>query len=151
MPDVTTREATAADRDRVVALWHDCGLTRPWNDPVADFDRAVDGPTSAVLVRETAGDVVDVVASAMVGYDGHRGWVYYVSVDPNHRGGGHGAGIMAAAEDWLRALGAPKLQLMVRADNGIAAGFYEAIGYEPGQSQFFATWLQPNRAVDPPQ
>jgi ribosomal protein S18 acetylase RimI-like enzyme len=147
MADVTTREATAAHCDRVVALWQTCGLTRPWNDPVADFDRAVSGPTSAVLVREVAEHLV---ASAMVGYDGHRGWVYYVSVDPDHRGRGHGAGIMAAAEEWLRRLGAPKLQLMVRAENTVAAGFYEAIGYEPGQSQFFATWLKPKPPADPP-
>ena len=129
MPDVTTREATAADRDRVVALWHDCGLTRPWNDPVADFDRAVDGPTSAVLVRETAGDVVDVVASAMVGYDGHRGWVNYLAVHPNLRRQGLASQLMTHLEAELTAAGCPKLSLQIREGNEAVVGFYQALGY----------------------
>lgn len=139
MPDdMVLREATPADRDAVVALWEACGLTRPWNDPVADFDRAVSSPTSTVLVRLVADRIV---ASAMVGYDGHRGWVYYVSVDPAQRDAGHGATLMQVAEQWLRERGAPKLQLMVRAENAAAHGFYEALGYEPGHSAMFSKWL----------
>lgn len=132
------REATTADREAVIALWRACGLTRPWNDPVTDFDRAVDGPTSAVLVHEVDGRLA---ASAMVGFDGHRGWVYYVAVDPAVRGKGHGGAVMGAAEAWLRAVGAPKLQLMVRDENDVATGFYEAIGYETGGSSLWAKWL----------
>lgn len=114
------REATTADRAATVALWESCGLTRPWNDPHADFDRArADG--AVLLADEGAGSI-------MVGYDGHRGWVYYLAVDPARRRAGLGRALMAAAEDWLRARGCPKLQLMLRADNGIALGFYAALG-----------------------
>jgi ribosomal protein S18 acetylase RimI-like enzyme len=67
----------------------------------------------------------------MVGHDGHRGWVYYVAVREDARGLGYGTTIMRAAEDWLRQRGVPKVQLMVRGDNAGAAGFYEALGYEP--------------------
>ena len=66
----------------------------------------------------------------MVGYDGHRGWVYYLAVDLAHRRAGLGRRMMAAAEAWLRERGAPKIQLMVREDNEAAIGFYEAIGLE---------------------
>jgi ribosomal protein S18 acetylase RimI-like enzyme len=120
-------EAAATDADEVIALWRACGLTRPWNDPSADFARAVAGPTSAVLVmREDDG----LAASVMVGCDGHRGWVYYLAVAPERRRSGLGRAMMDSADSWLRARGAPKLQLMVRDDNDEALRFYEALGLE---------------------
>jgi ribosomal protein S18 acetylase RimI-like enzyme len=116
------RIAVAQDREAVVALWEACGLTRPWNDPRADFDRALE--RGAVLVAGACAGTV------MVGDDGHRGWIYYCAVDPAARGRGLGRALVAAAEDWLRARGCPKLQLMVRADNRAALGFYAALGLE---------------------
>ena len=120
-------EACPTDAREVIALWEACGLTRPWNDPAADFARAVAGPASAVLVLRE-GEAL--LASVMVGHDGHRGWVYYLAVAPERRRAGLGRRMMAAAEAWLRARGAPKLQLMVREDNAAALGFYEALGLE---------------------
>nr|WP_315382154.1 GNAT family acetyltransferase [uncultured Sphingomonas sp.] len=120
-------EAGAADRDAVIALWHAAGLTRPWNDPAADFDRAVNGAGSAILLLR---DGAALIGTAMVGEDGHRGWVYYLAVAESARGQGHGRALMAAAEAWLRARGCPKLQLMVRAGNDAAIGFYRALGLE---------------------
>ncbi|GAA0746394.1 GNAT family acetyltransferase [Sphingomonas sp. ABOLD] len=121
------REASVGDRDDVIALWQAAGLTRPWNDPVADFDRAVQGATSAILLLRD-GDAL--LGTAMVGEDGHRGWVYYLAVAESARGQGHGRALMAAAEAWLRARGCPKLQLMVREGNDAAIGFYRAVGLE---------------------
>jgi ribosomal protein S18 acetylase RimI-like enzyme len=118
--------ASADDKAAVVALWHACGLTRPWNDPEADFALAQGGGASTVLVAREEG----IVGSVMVGFDGHRGWVYYLAVSPEQRRTGLGRALMAAAEDWLRARGAPKLQLMVREDNAAALDFYEALGLE---------------------
>ncbi|WP_448661765.1 GNAT family acetyltransferase [Sphingomonas sp. CJ20] len=119
--------ATPHDAGAVIALWEACGLTRPWNDPAADFALALRGPRSTVLVaRGEAG----IDGSVMVGFDGHRGWVYYVAVHPDRRRAGLGRALMAAAEDWLRAEGAPKLQLMVREGNDAAIGFYTALGLE---------------------
>ena len=120
-------EAGAGDASRVIALWRRCGLTRPWNDPEQDFRRAVEAPASAILLLE-APEVL--AAAVMVGFDGHRGWVYYLAVDPEQRRQGIGRQMMAAAEDWLRVCGAPKIQLMVREDNADAIGFYEALGLE---------------------
>ncbi|MES2442459.1 MAG: GNAT family acetyltransferase [Pseudomonadota bacterium] len=119
--------ASADDAGAVAALWRDCGLTRPWNDPEDDFALAVAGATSAVLlVRGGEG----LAGSVMVGFDGHRGWVYYLAVAPGQRRAGLGRTLMAAAADWLRARGAPKIQLMVREDNDAALGFYQALGLE---------------------
>jgi ribosomal protein S18 acetylase RimI-like enzyme len=129
----------------VAALWERCGLVRPWNDPSADIALARRGPNSTLLIGREADRVV---ASVMVGHDGHRGWVYYVSVDPEHRGEGHGRAIMTAAEDWLRLRGIQKLQLMVRGDNEKVHAFYESIGYYDQKRVTFAKWLD-GRAPTP--
>jgi ribosomal protein S18 acetylase RimI-like enzyme len=127
-----------ADVTSVVSLWERCCLTRPWNDPVADIALARKGPNSTILLgREDE----KVVASAMVGHDGHRGWVYYVATDPDRRGQGLGRAIMNAAEDWLRQAGIAKLQLLVRQDNAKASAFYETIGYDEAAVTVFAKWL----------
>jgi ribosomal protein S18 acetylase RimI-like enzyme len=109
-----------------VALWHDAGLTRPWNDPDADLRRALDGSSSTVLAGL---DADRLVATAMVGHDGHRGWVYYLAVRADAHGRGYGRALMRACEDWLRERGVPKVNLMVRGDNAAARGFYAALGY----------------------
>lgn len=124
---VGIRAATAADREATVALWEAAGLTRPWNDPRGDFDLALATATSAILLAE---DDTAIVGSVMVGFDGHRGWVYYLASAPDRRGQGIGRTLMTAAEDWLKALGSPKIQLMVRGDNAVARGFYDALGYD---------------------
>jgi len=115
------------DVPALAALWEVCGLTRPWNDPASDARLAIEGATSAILgLRD--GDAL--IASVMVGFDGHRGWVYYLAVAPDRRREGLGRLLMVAAEAWLRDRGAPKLQLMVRSNNADALGFYEALGLE---------------------
>ncbi len=122
------RVAEGEDAEAVIALWQECGLTRPWNDPAQDFARAVGSESSTVLVAESDGGLM---GSVMVGDDGHRGWVYYLAVAEGARRTGLGRKLMAAAEDWLRARGCPKIQLMVRDGNAEALGFYAALGLEP--------------------
>lgn len=119
-------ELTEAMADRVVDLWHDAELVRPWNDPVSDLRRALDGPASSVL-----GAFIDaeLVGTAMVGHDGHRGWVYYVAVSPDRQRQGIGTALMGAAERWLTDRGIPKLNLMVRTDNDRVSHFYRQLGY----------------------
>ena len=127
MTDATITDLADSEIEAAVALWEACGLTRPWNDPHADARLALAGATSTILAMRDGGRLV---ATTMVGADGHRGWVYYLAVDPERRGRRLGKAMMRAAESWVRARGLPKLQLMVRADNAAAIGFYEAIGYK---------------------
>jgi ribosomal protein S18 acetylase RimI-like enzyme len=134
-----------ADVATVIALWQACGLTRPWNDPASDIALARRRPNSTVLIGR---DNDAIVATAMVGHDGHRGWVYYVATDPNLRAKGYGRAIMNAAEDWLRAAGVPKLQLLVRPENSGVAAFYKSIGFGEQQILFFSKWLD---GRDPPR
>lgn len=126
IPVVRIYELTEAMADRVVDLWHDAELVRPWNDPVSDLRRALDGPASSVL-----GAFIDaeLVGTAMVGHDGHRGWVYYVAVSPDRQRQGIGTALMGAAERWLADRGIPKLNLMVRTDNDRVSHFYRQLGY----------------------
>ncbi|NML06398.1 GNAT family acetyltransferase [Sphingomonas sp. G-3-2-10] len=122
-----TGAASVDDADAVIALWRACGLTRPWNDPASDYALAMATATSTVLV---ARDGNAIAASVMVGFDGHRGWVYYLAVAPERQREGLGRTMMTAAEGWLRERGVPKIQLMVREDNDAALGFYAALGLE---------------------
>ena len=124
----------------VIALWQRCGSTRPWNDPAGDIALARKETNATVLLGRNDGALV---ASVLVGHDGHRGWVYYVTVDPNHRFKGYGRAIMTSAEDWLRARGVEKLQLMVRGDNAKAHAFYESLGYFEQER-----WSSPNGSTD---
>ena len=137
---MTIREATEADRDAAVALWRAAGLVVDYNPPDADFDRALEQPQSAVLLGEIDGRLA---ASCMVGDDGHRGWVYYVSVDPNARAKGLGREIMDAGAAWLKARGLRKAMLMVRPTNSQVIGFYNSIGWAEEPRAMFANWMQP--------
>lgn len=135
---LSVRQASAGDRDAVVALWSKCGLTVPYNDPAADFDFANGKPNSTVLVGSVAGRMV---AAVMVGHDGHRGWLYYVAVDPDQRRRGLGGAIVAAAEGWLRQRGVPKVMLLIRETNTQVADFYGEIGYEAAPRLVMQKWL----------
>jgi len=135
------RNFREADRVALMALWEACALTRPWNDPNADLDWAVTSRDAAVLIG-TWNDAV--IASIMVGHDGHRGWVYYLAVSPDRQARGHGREMMAEAELWLTARGAPKVQLMVRDGNAPGTDFCTALGHERQDVTVFGKWLTPS-------
>ena len=125
------REIQDGDVAQVVALWNAAGVSRPWNDPDVDIAFARRSPHSTILVltRQTR-----VIATAMIGEDGHRGWVYYVATLPELQGQGIGRRIMVAAENWLQQRGVWKVQLLVRADNTSVVEFYEHLGYRDTQT-----------------
>jgi ribosomal protein S18 acetylase RimI-like enzyme len=131
-------ELEGADVASAAALWTETGLTRQWNDPEADFHRALSGLTSSVLGLKH--DNV-LVGSVMVGHDGHRGWMYYLAVPRDHQGKGIGSELIRTAEVWLRAMGAVKVQLMVRSHNDSLSSFYENAGYEVNDVQVLSRWL----------
>jgi ribosomal protein S18 acetylase RimI-like enzyme len=135
---LTVKPLEDGDISEVVALWDRCGSTREWNDPAGDIALARKEANAAVLVGRSGGAVV---ASVLVGHDGHRGWVYYVTVDPGQRLKGYGRMIITSAENWLRARGIQKLQLMVRGDNAKVHAFYQSLGYYDQERVVFAKWL----------
>jgi ribosomal protein S18 acetylase RimI-like enzyme len=126
-PFMEIRPYQADDEDAVVTLWQRCNLTRPWNDPHKDIRRKLQVRPDLFLVGVREGKVV---ATVMVGYDGHRGWINYLGVDPDYRRHGLGQAIMEEAERLLRACGCPKINLQVRTSNQDVIAFYQAIGYQ---------------------
>jgi ribosomal protein S18 acetylase RimI-like enzyme len=125
-PDLHIRSYRDSDEKAIIRLWQACGLTRPWNDPRKDIARKLTVQREWFLVGELDGRVV---ASVMAGYDGHRGWLNYLSVDPECRKRGYGKALVQAAESRFIESGCPKINLQIRGDNFQVQGFYRTLGY----------------------
>jgi len=128
-----------ADTEPVVSLWQETGLTRPWNNPYQDISRKLRVQPELFLV---ALDGSDLVGTVMAGYDGHRGWLYYLASSPARRGEGIGRKLVERAEELLIDMGCPKVQLMVRTENVEVHDFYASLGFEP-----FETWNTGKRLI----
>ena len=128
-----------SDENTVVALWEACGLVRPWNDPHKDIARKLNVQPELFLVGLEGERVVGTV---MVGYEGHRGWINYLAVSPDHQGRGLGRRLMDEAEQRLRAVGCPKINLQVRSGNEAVRQFYESIGYSLDEVVSFGKRLE---------
>jgi ribosomal protein S18 acetylase RimI-like enzyme len=138
---ITIRPFQIADERTVIALWTDCNLTRPWNDPHKDIARKLAVQPDLFLVG-----VVDeaVMASVMAGYEGHRGWVNYLAVAPRFRGQGHARALMQRVEALLLQRGCPKISLLVRNSNREALAFYRHLGYAQDEAVSLGKRLIPD-------
>ena len=122
------RPCTSHDRASVIALWERVFPDDPpHNAPAKMFDAKLAMRDDMLLVATDAGTVI---GTAMVGYDGHRGWLYTVAVTPEHRRRGTGTVLVRHAVGALRAAGCVKVNLQIRATNAAVRGFYEALGFE---------------------
>lgn len=130
-----------ADREGVIGLWTRTGIARPWNDLGEEIDRHRRSQPGLLLVWEDPQS--GVIGAGMGGWDGRRGWIYHLAVDPEHRHRGIARALVAALEEALLALGAPKIMLMVRNENCAVAGFYERLGYSAEDVQVRSKWLIP--------
>ena len=120
------REYKDRDKKEVIDLWFKCDLIVPWNDPELDIQRKLKVNPELFLVGVVDGKVM---ASIMGGYEGHRGWINYLAVDPGHRRLGYGLYLMQEVEKRLKTIGCPKINLQIRRTNPEAIKFYEAVGY----------------------
>ncbi len=128
---MTFRRFDESDSDKVIALWEKAGLLRPWNNPNKDIARKLQemavNSYSWFWVAEQNGVII---ATAMAGYDGHRGSVNYLGVDPDVQQSGVGRLIMQRIEADLIAAGCPKLNSQVRDDNIDVLAFYDRLDYQ---------------------
>ena len=129
------------DTESVVRLWAACGLTVPWNDPYKDIQRKVSVGDNLFLVALHDGQIT---GSVMSGYEGHRGWINYLAVDPEYRKLGLGRELMHEVEQRLLSLDCPKINLQVRASNSAVIDFYEAIGFTDDKVKSFGKRLIPD-------
>jgi ribosomal protein S18 acetylase RimI-like enzyme len=113
-------------KSAVIALWKESGITAPQNDPSKDIERKLKVDPDLFLIG-LIGD--SVVASVMGGYEGHRGWINYLAVKPDHQRKGYGQAMMQAVEILIRAKGCPKINLQVRTSNESVIQFYASLGY----------------------
>jgi len=121
------RTYSSTDEAQVIELWQECNLTRPWNNPRGDIKRKLTDSPGLFLVGVIENRIV---ATAMAGYDGHRGWVNYLAVSPIYQRRGLGRALMEAVEERLASAGCPKINLQIRTDNAAALKFYEKLGYK---------------------
>jgi len=121
------RPFNISDTEAIIRLWQDCGLVRSWNNPYLDIERKLAVNPEWFVVGKVDQQLI---ASAMFGYEGHRGWVNYLAVSPQHQRQGYAKQLMQFGEDLLLKVGCPKLNLQVRDTNTQALGFYEALGYK---------------------
>ena len=130
-----------SDAPAVVALWQDCGLSRPWNDPHKDIARKLEVQRELFLVGTVDATLI---ASIMAGYEGHRGWVNYLAVAPSLRGRGYGRQLMRHVEQLLMERGCPKVNIQVRATNTDVIEFYRRIGYAQDEAVSLGKRLIPD-------
>ena len=120
------RKYIETDEQEVIALWMKCHLVVSSNNPRRDIQRKlkVDRDLFLVGILENR-----IIATVMGGYEGHRGWINYLAVDPGYQRNGYGRFIMEAVERRIRSKGCPKINLQVRATNKAVIQFYRSLGY----------------------
>lgn len=121
------RRYNKSDQSSILRLWESSELIRPWNDAKKDISRKLRVQPELFLVGVIDGSII---ASVMAGYEGHRGWINYLAVSPDHRQKGYGREIMREAERRLKAPGCPKINLQIRETNTTAVKFYKKMGYD---------------------
>lgn len=125
--DATIRPFEVADTEAVVSLWETAlPSAQPWNDGRNVLIRKQLQCDDLIFVAVLEGVVVGAVTA---GYDGIRGWIYHLAVSSEFRRRGIGRRLIEYAENALRAMGCPKVNLQVRSDNSVVLAFYERCGY----------------------
>ncbi len=124
---ITIRPFRETDQDNVIKLWEKVFPDAPLhNNPARDIRTKREVQPELFLVALLDDQIV---GSAMAGFDGHRGWVYYLGVDPDYQRQGIGTLLMKRVESGLMGMGCPKLNLQIRANNIDVQRFYESLGY----------------------
>lgn len=124
---LTIRPFRDSDEPQVSALWECCFPDNPPRNAPSLMIAQKRSVQPELFLVGLVGERV--VATAMGGYDGHRGWVYAVATEPALRRRGHARSLLQALERALARMGCPKLNLQVRTSNQAVVDFYRALGY----------------------
>jgi len=137
-PNFAIRQFVPNDTNRVIFIWEQCDLVRNWNNPNFDIQRKLNFQKELFFVGLFNDEII---ATAMFGYDGHRGWLNYFAVLPNFQKRGFGKQLMTFGEMALIEKGCPKLNLQIRNDNTKAINFYQKVGYKEDAAVSFGKRL----------
>ena len=124
--DFSIRTFESSDTNRVIFIWEQCGLVRSWNNPNLDIQRKLSFQKDLFFIGELDNEII---ATAMFGYDGHRGWLNYFAVIPKYQKKGFGGKLLNFGETILTEKGCPKLNIQIRTENIEAMNFYKRVGY----------------------
>jgi len=138
---VLLRTFKDSDTESVVQLWGECALTVPWNDPYKDIQRKTQVGPDLFLLGTVENQVI---ASIMGGYEGHRGWINYLAVHPDHQRKGYGKHMVEALEVKLLERGCPKINLQIRHGNTAVQAFYESVGFGDDKAMSMGKRLIPD-------
>ena len=138
MSKTNFRKFRKSDSEKVIQLWKKCKLIVPWNDPLKDINRKLSIKDNLFIIGEINKNII---ASAMAGYDGHRGYIYYLAVLPEYQKKGIGSSLLSIVEKKLLHLGCPKINLFVRNTNIRVKTFYKINNYEFQDSQIYGKRL----------
>jgi ribosomal protein S18 acetylase RimI-like enzyme len=125
-PQLKIRPFRLNDEAQVIRLWERCDLVVPQNDPGEDIACKLKVQPELFLVGIMQKRIVTTI---MAGYEGHRGWINYLAVDPGHRRKGIGRTMMERVEEKLSRMGCPKINLQIRETNSAVIEFYKRLGY----------------------
>ena len=131
MKEIIREFEDGVDRAQVVEVWQRVfGYETAHNEPNFAINKKLamrDGLFFVAAVGEK------VVGTIMAGYDGHRGWIYSVAVLPEYRRRGVGTRLTRHAEERLKSLGCPKINLQILQENKAVEAFYRKLGYDTEQ------------------
>lgn len=127
MNELIIQQYNPDDEKDVIELWSQCNLVAPQNNPKRDVERKLRVNPEWFLVGKLDGRII---ATCMAGYEGHRGWINYLAVSPQHQREGYATRMMQEAEKILREAGCPKINLQIRTSNTNVIEFYKAIGFK---------------------
>ena len=136
--EINYRLFTKEDKEAVIDLWRRCELIVPWNAPEKDILRKLSVKDDLFILAEDKGKII---ASAMGGYDGHRGYIYYLAALPEFQKKGVDSEILKIIETKFLNKGCPKINLFVRNTNIRVQAFYKKNKYKIQESQIYGKRL----------
>lgn len=139
MKGLEIRSFVIEDTDAVLEVWSLARLMAPDRNPRSEIQKKLRHSPESFFV----GTLEDkVVSTVMVGYDGHRGWIYLLAVRPDLQRKGIGRQMMEHVENWLREHGCVKVKLQIDESRGDVAGFYRKLGYEVQPLVSMGKWFR---------
>ena len=128
---LSIRECGQGEAQSLLALWRKAGATVGVTDTVEDIQRVIGHSAAIVLVAELDAHIV---ASVIGTFDGWRGNIYRLAVDPEYRRQGLAHKLVDELDNRLASMGVKRITALVEKDHPWAVGFWNSQGYQHDQT-----------------